>query len=198
MAATRLLKRVNSKQAALFVCDLQEKFRNNIKYFPEIVTVARRLIDAAHIVEVPIIATEQYPKGLGHLVPELGLKEINAPIYEKTCFSMCASDILSDLEKRNIQEIILCGIEAHVCIYQTTLDLLNRGYTVHVVADAVSSRSMTDRMVALKTLQQAGAYLTTSESLILGLVGGSDHPKFKAVQKIIMQSAPDTGLLAHL
>uniref|UniRef100_A0A914Y3J1 Isochorismatase domain-containing protein 1 n=1 Tax=Panagrolaimus superbus TaxID=310955 RepID=A0A914Y3J1_9BILA len=196
--ATRLLQRVNSKQAALFVCDLQEKFSKNIKYFPEIVQVTRRLIQASTILDVPIIATEQYPKGLGHLVPELGIKELNIPVYDKTCFSMCANDIMSDLEKRQIHEIILCGIEAHVCIYQTCLDLLNRGYTVHVVADACSSRSMTDRIVALKTLQQAGAYLTTSESMILGLVGGSDHPKFKEIQKIIMESAPDTGLLAHL
>uniref|UniRef100_A0A914Q0K2 Isochorismatase domain-containing protein 1 n=2 Tax=Panagrolaimus TaxID=55784 RepID=A0A914Q0K2_9BILA len=196
--ATRLLQRVNAKQTALFVCDLQEKFRNNIKYFPEIVQVTKRLIQASTALDIPIIATEQYPKGLGHLVPELGIKELNIPVYAKNCFSMCANDIMTDLEKRQVHEIILCGIEAHVCIYQTCLDLLNRGYVVHVVADACSSRSMTDRIVALKTLQQAGAFLTTSESMILGLVGGSDHPKFKEVQKIIMESAPDTGLLAHL
>ncbi|KAE9548769.1 hypothetical protein FO519_008023 [Halicephalobus sp. NKZ332] len=195
--ASTAIKRINPKQAALFVCDLQEKFRNNIKYFPEIVQISRRLIDASKILNVPIVATEQYPKGLGHSVAELGLQENNIQVFSKMCFSMCANEILGKLEKEQVKEIVLCGIEAHVCVYQTCLDLLSRGYTVHVVADAVSSRSMTDRVFALKGMQSAGAILTTSECIILGLVGGADHPQFKAVQKIIMESAPDTGLLNH-
>lgn len=108
---------------------------------------------------------------------------------------MCDKELIGKLQKDQVKDIVLCGIEAHVCVYQTCLDLLGRGYNVHLVADAVSSRSMTDRMFALRTLEKAGAILTTSECVILGLVGGSDHPQFKAVQKIIMQSAPDTGLL---
>ena len=135
--------------------------------------------------------------GLGHSVAELGLQENNVPIFPKMCFSMCANDIISKLEEHQVKEVVLCGIEAHVCVYQTCLDLLNRGYTVHIVADAVSSRSMTDRVFALKGMQTAGAILTTSECVILGLVGGADHPQFRAVQKIIMESAPDTGLLSH-
>ena len=111
---------------------------------------------------------------------------------------MCANDVVSKLEEHQVKEVILCGIEAHVCVYQTCLDLLSRGYTVHIVADAISSRSMTDRVFALKGMQSAGAILTTSECVILGLVGGADHPQFKAVQKLILESAPDTGLLAHV
>lgn len=169
------------------------------------------MIDAARILSIPTIVTEQYPKGLGHTVPTLkeGLAE-NTPIFDKTKvdfqifvhnsvlfqkfqFSMCIPPTEDTLKK--VQNVILVGIEAHVCVLQTTYDLLERGLNVHVVVDAVSSRSHTDRHFAFKQMEQAGAILTTSEATILGLVGGSDHPKFKEVQKLILTSAPDTGLV---
>ncbi|CAL2040599.1 unnamed protein product [Caenorhabditis brenneri] len=194
MAARKLIARINPTNSALFVCDLQEKFASNIKYFPEIVTISRRLIDAARILNIPTVVTEQYPKGLGHTVPLLkeGLGE-NTPVYDKSKFSMCIPPVEDKL--KNVQNVILVGIEAHVCVLQTTYDLLERGHNVHVVVDAVSSRSHTDRHFAFKQMEQAGAVLTTSESAILALLGGSDHPKFKEVQKLILTSAPDTGLV---
>uniref|UniRef100_A0A7E4V2M6 Isochorismatase domain-containing protein 1 n=1 Tax=Panagrellus redivivus TaxID=6233 RepID=A0A7E4V2M6_PANRE len=196
--ASRILQRVNAKQTALLVCDMQEKFRNNIKYFPEIVTVTKRLVDTSKILNLPIVATEQYPKGLGHTVPELGLAELNVPTFAKTVFSMVNDDVIGILESKSVKDIVLTGIEAHVCVYHTTLDLLEKGYNVHVVVDATSSRSMTDRIFAYKSLKQAGAVLSTSETIILGLLGGSHHPNFREVQKLIMESAPDTGLLGKL
>ncbi|CAI2350755.1 unnamed protein product [Caenorhabditis sp. 36 PRJEB53466] len=194
MAARKLIARINPSNSALFVCDIQEKFAKNIQYFPEIVTTTRRLIDAARILNIPTVVTEQYPKGLGHTVPLLkeGLAE-NTPIFDKMKFSMCVPPAEGLL--KNVENVILVGIEAHVCVLQTTYDLLERGHNVHVVVDAVSSRSHTDRHFAFKQMEQAGAILTTSEAAILGLVGGSDHPKFKEVQKLIMTSAPDTGLV---
>uniref|UniRef100_A0A914CAE3 Isochorismatase domain-containing protein 1 n=1 Tax=Acrobeloides nanus TaxID=290746 RepID=A0A914CAE3_9BILA len=196
-AARSVFTRIRPGQSAFLICDIQEKFRNQIKYYPEIVKVSRRLIDGAKILDMKVLATEQYPKGLGHLVPELGIQEYNIPVYEKTKFSMCIPDLTKELTS-DIKSIVLCGIEAHVCIFHTTLDLLDKGYAVHVVVDAVSSRSMTDRIFAFKQLERAGAILTTSECVLLGLVGGSDHPKFKEIQKLIIESAPDTGLLTHV
>ncbi|CAB3409704.1 unnamed protein product [Caenorhabditis bovis] len=196
-AAKRIIARINPSNSALFVCDLQEKFSKNIQYFNEIVQTSRRLIDAAKILNMPTVVTEQYPKGLGHTVPLLkeGLAE-NTPIFDKSRFSMCLPQTEGFL--KNVQNVILVGIEAHVCVLQTTYDLLERGHNVHVVVDAVSSRSHTDRHFAFKQMEQAGAVLTTSECAILGLVGGSDHPNFKEIQKLIMTSAPDTGLVpAH-
>ncbi|KAK0398496.1 hypothetical protein QR680_002621 [Steinernema hermaphroditum] len=187
-------RRVSPSESVLMICDLQEKFRPNIRYFADIVTITKRLLDAATILDMKIVATEQYPKGLGKTVPELPLKECGVPVVEKTRFSMCVPDVGAHLTS-DVKSVILCGIEAHVCIFHTALDLLEKGLSVHVVVDAVSSRSMTDRMFAYKQLEQAGAILTTSECVILGLVGDSTHPKFREVQKLIMQSAPDTGLL---
>ncbi|CAI5447149.1 unnamed protein product [Caenorhabditis angaria] len=193
-ALTRVIARINPSNSALFVCDLQEKFSKTIQYFPEIVQTSRRLIDAARILEIPTVVTEQYPKGLGHTVPLLkeGLAE-NAQVFDKMKFSMCLPP--ADGVLKNVKNVILVGIEAHVCVLQTTYDLLERGHNVHVVVDAVSSRSHTDRHFAFKQMEQAGAILTTSEATILSLVGGSDHPKFKEVQKLILTSAPDTGLV---
>jgi len=148
---------------------------------------------------MPVIVTEQYPKGLGPTVPERGIQEYNIKPFPKTLFSMVLPEVEESLKKQNpdVNTIILCGIETHACIQQTTLQLLEKGYDVHVVVDACSSRSMTDRMYAFNRLQQCGASLTTSEGVILELVKGSHHPRFKEIQKIIMESAPDTGLLQH-
>ena len=120
------------------------------------------------------VVTEQYPKGLGHTVPELAIDK-DTPIYEKTKFSMCVPPVEPHLE--GVKNIILVGIEAHVCVLQTSLDLLEKGYNVHVVVDAVSSRSLMDRKFAFKQLERSGVTLTTSECAILSLLGGSDHPK---------------------
>jgi len=195
LARVPKLGKIIPGNTCLFLCDLQEKFRNGIQYFPEIVENSSRLLRAFKILELPIICTEQYPKGLGHTVAELGVAEHNVPVFDKTKFSMCLPPIEEIIKDKEVKAVILCGIEAHVCVQQTALDLLEKGMDVHVVVDACSSRSMTDRMYALDRMRDSGAFLTTSEAVILGLAGGSSHPSFKQLQKIIFTSAPDTGLL---
>lgn len=175
---------------------MQEKFRSSIQYFPQIVEVSNRLLRSFKLLELPVICTEQYPKGLGSTVPELGVADHDIPVFDKTKFSMCLPPIEKIIKDKEVKVIVLCGIEAHVCIQQTALDFLEAGMDVHLVVDACSSRSMTDRMYAFERLRDAGAFLTTSEAVILGLAGGSCHPSFKQLQKIIWESAPDTGLLA--
>uniref|UniRef100_A0A0R3RV00 Isochorismatase domain-containing protein 1 n=1 Tax=Elaeophora elaphi TaxID=1147741 RepID=A0A0R3RV00_9BILA len=195
MAVPRVASRLTPLNSMLLICDIQEKFRPSIKYFEEIVQISKRLIVAAELLDMKVIATEQYPKGLGHTVAELELNKHNIPVFEKKRFSMCIPSVMNSL--KSIQSVILCGIEAHVCILHTALDLLEKGIAVHVIADAVSSRSQTDRMFGLRQMEVAGAVLTTSECAILGLLRGADHPKFREVQKIIVELAPDTGLLQY-
>ncbi|ROT61138.1 isochorismatase domain-containing protein 2 [Penaeus vannamei] len=196
LATVPRLGRLVPQNTCLFLCDLQEKFRSSIQYFPQIVEVSNRLLRAFKVLELPIVATEQYPKGLGNSVPELGVAENDVPVFDKTKFSMCLPPVQEIIKDKEIKSVILCGIEAHVCVQQTALDLIESGMDVHVVVDACSSRSMVDRMYAFERMKQSGAFLTTSESVILGLAGGSSHPSFKQLQKIIWESAPDTGLLA--
>ncbi|XP_045174774.2 isochorismatase domain-containing protein 2-like [Mercenaria mercenaria] len=195
MAASNIV-RLTTKNSALFLCDMQEKFRKTISYYPQILAVSARMLKASQILDVPVVVTEQYPKGLGPTVSELDVSK--CPVFPKMKFSMLIPEVEEHMKQfPNVNSIMLCGIEGHVCVQSTVLDLKERGYDVNVIVDAVSSRSMVDRMFALQRMKEAGAHLTTSESAILSMCGGSDHPNFREVQKIIWDAAPDSGLLGH-
>lgn len=191
-AVTPSLGRIHPASTILFLCDMQEKFRQ-VAYFPQIVSVAARMLKVARLLEVPAVLTEQYPQGLGPTVPELGAQDLQA--IPKTCFSMVPA-VRQELDSRpQLRSVLLCGIEAQACILNTTLDLLDRGLQVHVVVDACSSRSQVDRLVSMARMRQSGAFLSTSEGLILQLVGDASHPQFKEIQKLIKEPSPDSGLL---
>jgi len=195
MAGKRIGK-ITFQNSALLICDMQEKFRPTIQYFPQIINVANRLLKGAEALDMPVLVTEQYPKGLGPTVSELDVSQHK--VFPKTCFSMCVPDFRAELKKlKDIKSIVICGIEAHACVQQTVLDLIEE-YDIHVVVDAVSSRSVVDRMFALDRMKSVGAHLTTSESILLGLIKDAGHPKFKPIQKLIWDSAPDSGLLSGL
>ncbi|KAF4103369.1 hypothetical protein G5714_016252 [Onychostoma macrolepis] len=173
----------------------KEKFRPTIFQFTNVVSNAARLLQACRILSIPQILTEQYPKGLGPTVPELGAEGLKP--HTKTSFSMLTESVESSLKSLgDPQQVILCGIEAQACIACTTYDLLERGMEVHIVADAISSRSQTDRLFALSRLKQSGAFLTTTEGVLLQLVQDAKHPNFKEIQKLLAHPSPDTGLLA--
>ncbi|XP_059483920.1 isochorismatase domain-containing protein 2-like [Neocloeon triangulifer] len=195
--AGRLATRLSSVRSTLFLCDMQEKFRPSIQYFNEVVFNSSRLLKVAKLLDMPVVCTEQYPKGLGATVPELGIQEFGIVPVEKTQFSMVLPQILDNLKRNHdqVNTVILCGIETHACIHETALDLLEKGYGVHVVVDACSSRSMLDRKYAFKRLESAGAILNTCEGVVLALAQDSKHPKFRELQKIIWEVGPDTGLL---
>lgn len=160
------------------------------------VAVAARVLQACRLLEVPALVTEQNPKALGPTVPELGAQDL--PRYPKTTFSM-VPPLEGELQRRpHLTSVLLCGIETQACILCTALDLLERGLDVHVVVDGCSSRSQVDRAVALSRLRQSGAFLTTSESVVLQLLRDSRHPRFRQVQQLIKEPAPDTGLLPLL
>ncbi|KAG7280797.1 hypothetical protein CRUP_035462 [Coryphaenoides rupestris] len=182
---------------AFLCCDMQERFRPAIKYFDDIVIVGQRLIQGAHLLGSPLIVSEQVPKGLGSTVPELDISDATV-VFPKTKFSMVLPDVEAFLATYpHVRSLVLFGVETHVCIQQTALDLIGRGYEVHVVADGTSSRSMVDRMFALKRMAHCGIIISTSESVLLQLVEDKEHPKFKAVQSLIKASAPESGLLLH-
>ncbi|KAK3103606.1 hypothetical protein FSP39_020478 [Pinctada imbricata] len=173
---------------------MQEKFRGNIAYYPQIIVVANRMLQAAEALEMPVVVTEQYPKGLGPTVSELDISKHKA--VAKTQFSMLVPEVVDRLKDlKDINSVVLCGIENHVCVQNTVLDLLEEHFDVHVVADACSSRSMVDRLFAFQRMREAGAFVTTSECMLLGLCGDAAHPKFRSIQKLIWDSAPDSGLL---
>ncbi|CAH8550057.1 unnamed protein product [Schistosoma guineensis] len=182
-------------RTALLLCDIQEKFRPTISHFDAIVETSSRMLTAARMLGMRIVVTEMYPKGLGPTVKELGdLSGI--PIISKRSFSMLTDEVANVLELgKQINSVLLCGIETHVCVQSTALDLIERGIQVHCIVDAVSSRNMVDRMFGFQRMSQSGVYLTTCESALLTILCGSDHPQFRDVQKIILKPSPDSGLL---
>ena len=167
-------------RAALVVVDVQEAFRPYAS-FARVADASAKLLQATRILEVPAIVSEQYPKGLGHTAPEVGL-EGERPL-EKTVFSAVRAQ---DFDLRGRDQVIVCGIETHVCVSQTVHDLLDRGVEVHVPADAVGSRHAIDYERGLERMERAGAVVSTVEAALFELLERAGTPEFKAVQKLIM------------
>lgn len=190
------LGKIAPDTTAFFLCDMQEKFRPAIRYFGEILHTAKKLVQTSKLLNVPLLVTEQYPTGLGSTVSELDISHA-VGVFPKTKFSMVIPEVenfLNGPEGKCIDVVILFGIEAHVCIEQTALDLISLGKVVHIVADATSSRSQEDRMLAFKRLRQVGCFISTSESIIFKLLQDKNHPQFNEVRQLVKTSSLYTGL----
>jgi nicotinamidase-related amidase len=168
------------EEAALVVVDVQEGFRP-YPSFAGVAAACAKLVQGARILGVPRTVSEQYPKGLGHTAPEVGIDDEQT--IEKTVFSIVRADRF-DLQGRD--QAIVCGIETHVCVSQTVHDLLERGVEVHVPADAVGSRHAIDHERGLERMERAGAVISTVEAALFELLERADVPEFKAVQKLIL------------
>jgi nicotinamidase-related amidase len=168
------------ERSALIIIDVQEGFRS-YDTFQALAGSCSKLLAGARILDLPVIVSEQYPKGLGHTAAEVGL-ERERPI-EKTVFSAARADGF-DLLGRS--QAIVCGIETHVCVSQTVHDLLADGVEVHVPADAVASRHELDYERGLERLADAGAVITTVEAALFELLEHAGTPEFKEVQRLIL------------
>jgi nicotinamidase-related amidase len=177
---SRLLDR---NRTALIVVDVQEAFRPAVRKFDRVAANVATLVEGAKTLDIPIVVTEQYPRGLGSTVPEVAehLPEGTQPI-DKVCFSAVQADGF-DLGVRD--QVLICGIETHVCVSQTAHDLLDRGLQVHVARDAVSSRTKENRELGLRKMEDSGAILTSVEMALFELLGAAGSPEFKAVQALV-------------
>jgi nicotinamidase-related amidase len=172
---------------ALVVIDVQEKLIPLIPGFERIVWNIGRLIDSAKILQMPVLGTEQYTKGLGRTVTELA--ERTGPLVEKASFSCWACEpFRAKLVEMDVPKVLLVGIEAHVCIEQTALDLLAAGYRVYLAVDAIGARFDIDCQTALRRMDSAGASLTTTEAAIFEWCAVAGTPEFKQLSALIKQS----------
>jgi len=169
-------------RAALVVVDVQEAFRPAVLDFDRVVAGAATLVRGARILELPVVVTQQYPRGLGTTVPELAEHLDGIEPIDKVCFSAAEADGF-DLQGRD--QALLCGIESHVCVSQTAHDLLDRGVQVHVARDAVTSRSEDNRELGLHKMEGSGAVLTSVETALFELLGAAGTDEFKQVQGLI-------------
>ncbi|MBP7934010.1 MAG: hydrolase [Phycisphaerae bacterium] len=181
----RVPDRLLPRDSLLLVVDYQDKLLPAIHEADACVAAARKLIDAARVLDVPMLITEQYPAGLGHTCAVLGEALAGVPVVEKILFSACVPEVLNRLTGWARPNIIVIGIEAHVCVQQSVLDLLRLGYTVHLCADATGSRRPSDRDLAIARMRQAGAIVTSVESAIFELLGQAGTDAFKRVLKIV-------------
>ncbi len=184
MAHPRILER---EQSALVVIDVQEAYRGLTFEHERMLRAVCRLIAVAKTLGVPILATEQYPKGLGHLMREvLDACPADLAVIQKLSLSCCGEPgFAAKLREAERKQVVVCGLEAHACVNQTVHDLLEQGYTVHIPLDAISSRFENDYRVGRKKMIGSGAVPTTVEMASLEWLKTAASPEFKAVQKLI-------------
>ncbi|XP_076650233.1 isochorismatase domain-containing protein 2 [Halictus rubicundus] len=197
-AAKAILKQ---RKTALLICDVQEKFAKAMFEFDKITQNSAKLINALKVLEVPMLVSEQNPKSLGKTIPELDISCAKGP-FAKTNFSMCIPEINKELATlccgEKPEAIILIGLETHVCIENTAIDLRQSGYEVHTVADCCTSRTQEDRLLALERMRGIGCHITTSENVIFKLLGSADHKEFKNIQRLVKTPTLYTGLVPKL
>ena len=177
---------MRTNDAVIVIVDIQERLAAEMSERQKVLDNCRRLIAVGKMKNIPILLNEQYPKGLGSTVAEIReALDIYEPL-EKIAFSCCGSDTFtSRLAAVGKKKIILCGMETHVCVLQTCLDLLETGYEVHLVSDAVCSRTKENFRTAVEMMRDAGAVITSTETLLFQLVERAGTDEFKAVSRLV-------------
>lgn len=172
------------KETLFLMIDIQDKFENVIFGMDEVLTNSNILNKSAEILDLPLIVTEQYPKGLGSTIDGIYLPE-NTPIIEKFKFSAYTEEVAEIIKSYEKPSIVLYGVETHVCLTQTALELKAQGYKVGIVADAVSSRHVENKLYALTRLGDLGIQILTTEMILFELLNSAKHPKFREISKLI-------------
>ena len=178
--------RIERQKSAGLLVDVQERLFPHMDQHDELLRRTKILLEGLKILKVPMVVTEQYPKGLGSTLEPLSSLLEKQDVIEKLSFSCCGeaafTDTLRSLER---PIILLCGIEAHVCVLQTTVDLLEEGYAVVVVEDCISSRNPEDKRVAVERMRSEGAVISTCESVLFELTKVAGTDEFKAISRLV-------------
>ncbi|HEY8583783.1 MAG TPA: isochorismatase family protein [Capillimicrobium sp.] len=173
---------LDRNRAALLVVDVQEGFRPVIDGFDEVARATSILVQGAQALRLPVVVTEQYPKGLGPTVDEVAAHLDGVPRLEKTAFPATEAAGF-DLDGRD--QVLICGIESHICVHQSAARLLEGGAEVQVVQDAVSARTPANREVGLRRVEEAGGRRTSVEMALFELLGAAGSDEFKTIQRLI-------------
>jgi nicotinamidase-related amidase len=176
---------LNKDEAVLLVIDIQERMLPVIDKADKVGQKNEVLIEAAKLLGVPIVVTEHNADGLGHTVDQLSSKMTEAKVFHKTTFSACNKEFLAYLNETKRNKIIVTGTETHVCVFQTVRSLLDNGFSVFLVADAVGSRTEMNLANAVSQMKDMGAVITNTETAVFDLLKESGTPEFKALLKLI-------------
>lgn len=179
-------RRIVRTKAALAVIDIQERLLPAIFEGERVIQNTVRLIKGARALEIPVLVTEQYKKGLGATTPAIAAEIEGLAQMEKVAFSACgAASFEEALAVKGVSDVILCGIEAHVCVSQTCLDLLDNGFRVFVVADAISSRTAENHRIAVERMRDAGAVIVSTEMVLFELLEKAGTEEFKQILTLV-------------
>lgn len=180
-------QRITIENCQAILVDIQERLTPHIDNHKCLLNKVMILIQGLQALNIPIMVNEQYRKGLGQTLPELlALFDSNQQIFEKTTFSVCDTPASwQHIDKQNRDIVLLFGTEAHVCVMQTALDLLDNGLQPVLIADAVGSRNPLDKQFAIDRMRQAGVVITTTESILFELCRDSKNPTFKAISQLV-------------
>lgn len=178
---------LDRSKASLVVVDMQEAFRQMIPGFSELAGRVALLVEAARVLEVPVLVTEQYPQGLGRTVEEIRQRlDETSEAIEKVSFSACGvQDFDTRLRERHVEQVAICGIEAHICVSQTAHDLLALGYQVHVISDGLGTRLERNLEIAIEKLSKSGAIISSVEMALFELCGKAGTSEFKSIQRMV-------------
>ena len=172
--------------SVLLVIDVQEKLFRAIHQKEQLADNLQKLIKGINVLEIPSLLTEQYPHGLGATIPEIAQLLPDIKPLAKVCFSCCGdATFLQAFKKLNRKQVLIAGIESHVCVYQTAADLLTAGYEVYAVSDAISSRTEQNRDIGFRMMTQLGAKITSTEAALFELLKVAKGDKFKAISQIV-------------
>lgn len=177
--------KIRRESAALLIVDIQEGLMPVIPHREKIIGNANKLIKGSRILNIPLLVTEQYPKGLKNTCKEIELPP-GQLIVEKSCFSCLLSDEINQrLESLKIKSLLIAGVESHVCVLKTALDALDKGYEVHIAADAVGSRTFENKAIALERMRQSGAFIASTEMLLFQMMDSAQNAEFKQISSLI-------------
>ena len=177
---------LSQEDSVLMVIDMQGNLYESMQDKPFLLENVRKLIRGMQVFGIPVIVTEQIPEKLGPTIEPVVSLLPDAPRIPKSDFSCCGEEkIMKALKALERQQVLLCGIETHVCVYQTAVDLLGFGYDVYLVADAVSSRTVLNREIGIRKMCDEGARLASTEMVLFELIRSADDPKFREIFKIV-------------
>lgn len=178
--------RLHSKQTAMLLVDVQERLFGHIHHHELIEKHLLVLLQGLQHLAIPIVCNQQYTKGLGETISSVRDLLGKTTVYEKCTFSCYQnSDVMEHLKSLHVKHMIVAGVESHVCVLQSVLDLLDAGFEVMLCTDAIGSRKEHDHAMALRRMEQEGAKLCTTESLLFELLQSSLHPQFKAISALV-------------
>lgn len=175
----------NQNNTLAIVIDIQEKLIPVMHQHEDFVAQSEKMIHGLNILNIPIIITEQYPKGLGKTIEPIKVISTDANIIEKTQFSAITAEVQAILDEKKFSNIIVLGCETHVCVLQTVLTLREQGFMVYLPKECVASRSESNKNNALQQMMMAGTVISNIESILFQLLGDAKHPSFKLISKLI-------------